>query len=447
MRPHKVEDFVNFSNLTLQFLLQTGQIIDGALPEQPLPVYARLPEYVLGAITACLNVTPVHQIPEPTELLRRFALIFSNKLYVRSSIIKSRIVSFFSSVAKDQRTRYLVVGLPRIIELMFPRLLEFYSSIQVTGTNDMNFDRFNYRFIASDLLIAWLSIPDLQVFFRSQAADPIYTKFVFYLVDDSLTLADKSLNELKTIANANREGQEGDTNENAQVVEELQNARTSLSHWVPAVDKAFQVMVVIATFAAQVFHEPVVLDGLTKLLLCYMDAFVNHSEYFSVENLRDVTFDPRALLTSLLRIANAVVDELVIIDRLVANEMFPAEPMLDALKAIAAREGIDSDVLRRFEGFSQVVKERKLVLEADKVDISDAPEEFLDRVTYELMKEPMRLPSGCIMDHEALQKMLLSRPVDPWTALPLTIEECVPDTELKQQIEEYLAQKRAQRNR
>jgi ubiquitin conjugation factor E4 B len=442
IRPHKVKDFAVFAHLTLQWLLHVGQIIDGELPEKALLTYARLPEYVLGAVMSCFTIVPIDQISEPTELLHNFALIFANKHYVRSPIVQARIVRFFSAVAKDGRTRYLVCGLPRVIELMFPRVLEFYASIQVTGTNATNIDRFQYRGIASDLLIAWLSIADLQTFFRNRVDDPIYSNFVYYLVDDSLTLADRSFTNLTRITAALRDGDDGPDG-----LAELQTARGDLGYLVQAVDKGFQLMRAIALFASNVFHECTVLDSLTKLLLCYMDAFVKHEEYFRAENFGDVAFDPKALLTSLLRIANTVAEDVKIVDRLVCNEMYPPEGLARPLHQLAEREGVDSDVVRRFEVFIQTVIERTAVAEAEKVDTSDAPDEFIDEITSELMQDPMKLPSGHFMDREAIKKMLLTRPIDPWTTIPFTIEECVPAVELKQKIEEYLAQKRAEGNK
>jgi ubiquitin conjugation factor E4 B len=442
IRTHKVEDFLSFAVFTLKFLVHTGRIIDGQLPEKSLLPFAHLPEYLLGGIATTLASHPLWQIPDPGDLIRYYALLFARESYLKSPDVKASMITFFSAIAKDSRTRHLICGLPRVIDLVLPRLLRFYSSVQVTGTNATNFDRFTYRMVSSDVLITWFSIPDLQLFFIAQSSDKIYIEFIYYLVSDSLTFADESINLLKTIYTAVHEAPAQDGAENAEALAEVNAARTNLGYWVKAIDKALHLILCIVAFAPSVFHESIVLDSLTGLILCWMNAFVHQRDYFSTRTLQSVDLNPDTLLTSLMRIASAVGEDPVIVNGLVDNEMFPPAPLSAQLLEVARTRGIDGDVVSRFEGFASIVRERTSAMEADKIDISDAPEEFLDPLTYVLMKDPVRLPSGNVMDRDCVQRMLLTRPLDPWTTKPLKIDECVPDAELKARIEQYVAAKR-----
>ncbi len=50
-----------------------------------------------------------------------------------------------------------------------------------------------------------------------------------------------------------------------------------------------------------------------------------------------------------------------------------------------------------------------------QVAYDDAPEEFLDAITCELMRDPVRLPSsGQCMDRATVVRHLLSNPTDPF---------------------------------
>lgn len=78
--------------------------------------------------------------------------------------------------------------------------------------------------------------------------------------------------------------------------------------------------------------------------------------------------------------------------------------------------------------------ETRLVEEIERT----APEEFLDPLTNEIMKDPVRLPSsGTIMDRVTIRKHLLNDKSDPYNRDPLLEEMLVPLPELKQRIEEY----------
>lgn len=49
------------------------------------------------------------------------------------------------------------------------------------------------------------------------------------------------------------------------------------------------------------------------------------------------------------------------------------------------------------------------------MEMADAPDEYLDPITYTIMQDPVRLPSGTVMDRPNVMRMLLSDPRDPTT--------------------------------
>jgi ubiquitin conjugation factor E4 B len=66
------------------------------------------------------------------------------------------------------------------------------------------------------------------------------------------------------------------------------------------------------------------------------------------------------------------------------------------------------------------------------------PDEFLDPLLYTLMEDPVVLPnSRQTIDRSTLRSHLLSDPHDPFNRMPLSIEDVVPNTELKQKIVEF----------
>ncbi|KAF5395601.1 hypothetical protein PHET_11932 [Paragonimus heterotremus] len=75
------------------------------------------------------------------------------------------------------------------------------------------------------------------------------------------------------------------------------------------------------------------------------------------------------------------------------------------------------------------------------------PEDFVDALTGELMKEPVRLPSGNCIDRSSLNRFWTERlvnyphdprPVDPFTMVPFDESSVECDESLKQAISDYL---------
>jgi len=87
------------------------------------------------------------------------------------------------------------------------------------------------------------------------------------------------------------------------------------------------------------------------------------------------------------------------------------------------------------------VEEKKATIEAEE-DLGDIPDEFLDPLMFTLMRDPVTLPtSHVVIDRATIKSHLLSDTKDPFNRAPLTFDDVVPNTELKQKIEAFLAER------
>ena len=60
------------------------------------------------------------------------------------------------------------------------------------------------------------------------------------------------------------------------------------------------------------------------------------------------------------------------------------------------------------------------------------------------MAEPVRLPSGMVMDRSVIVRHLLNSSIDPFNRQPLTLDMLEPLPELKRQIEEWKRERQAE---
>ena len=68
---------------------------------------------------------------------------------------------------------------------------------------------------------------------------------------------------------------------------------------------------------------------------------------------------------------------------------------------------------------------------------SEAPEEFVDPLTAELMKSPVKLPSGNVVDDSTIRQHLLNELSDPFSRQPLEPADLEPLPDLKKRIRAF----------
>ncbi|KAH0623396.1 hypothetical protein JD844_031669 [Phrynosoma platyrhinos] len=77
---------------------------------------------------------------------------------------------------------------------------------------------------------------------------------------------------------------------------------------------------------------------------------------------------------------------------------------------------------------------------------ADACDEFLDPIMSTLMMDPVLLPSSRVtVDRSTIARHLLSDQTDPFNRSPLTMDQIRPNTELKERIQQWLAERKKEK--
>jgi len=111
--------------------------------------------------------------------------------------------------------------------------------------------------------------------------------------------------------------------------------------------------------------------------------------------------------------------------------------------SIASKRVLKSDTeIEKLLLFVTKVEEMKATVEAEE-DLGEIPDEFLDPLMYTLMRDPVTLPSSrTVIDRATIKSHLLSDAKDPFNRAPLTLEEVIPNVELKARIVAFLAERK-----
>lgn len=74
--------------------------------------------------------------------------------------------------------------------------------------------------------------------------------------------------------------------------------------------------------------------------------------------------------------------------------------------------------------------------------LANPPDEFLDPILSILMRDPVMLPSSkVVVDRSTISRHLLSEQFDPFCRMPLTMDQVIPNVELKSKIDAWIKER------
>merc|ERR1712222_275616 len=105
---------------------------------------------------------------------------------------------------------------------------------------------------------------------------------------------------------------------------------------------------------------------------------------------------------------------------------------------ILKREGmIAPAMLNDFRTFVQELNQLASAQEAALANV-DIPDNYLDPIMSEIMEDPVLLPtSKTIMDRKVIERHIMSCDDDPFSRKQLSVNDLVPQTELRAQIHAF----------
>jgi len=112
------------------------------------------------------------------------------------------------------------------------------------------------------------------------------------------------------------------------------------------------------------------------------------------------------------------------------------------LKILRSHNLVESDEIEQFREVAIKIEDMRKQAEIEEAQLGGVPDEFNDALLCTLMSDPVRLPSGNIVDRKTIHRHLLNDKTDPFTRKPLDesmLESC---DELRIKIEKWMKSKR-----
>ncbi|XP_008567043.1 PREDICTED: ubiquitin conjugation factor E4 B isoform X2 [Galeopterus variegatus] len=454
---------LNFYGLLIQLLLR---VLDPAYPDITLPlnsdvpkVFAALPEFYVEDVAEFLffivQYSPqVLYEPCTQDIVMFLVVMLCNQNYIRNPYLVAKLVEvmFMTNPAVQPRTQKffeMIENHPLSTKLLVPSLMKFYTDVEHTGATSEFYDKFTIRYHISTIFKSlWQNIAHHGTFMEEFNSGKQFVRYINMLINDTTFLLDESLESLKRIHEVQEEMKNREQWE--QLPRDQQQARQSQLAQDERVSRSY---LALATETVDMFHiltkqvqKPFLRPELGPRLAAMLNFNLQQlcgpkCRDLKVENPEKYGFEPKKLLDQLTdiylqldcaRFAKAIADD----QRSYSKELF--EEVISKMR----KAGIKSTIaIEKFKLLAEKVEEIVAKNARAEIDYSDAPDEFRDPLMDTLMTDPVRLPSGTIMDRSIILRHLLNSPTDPFNRQTLTESMLQPVPELKEQIQAWMREK------
>ncbi|TFK28063.1 ubiquitin conjugation factor E4 [Coprinopsis marcescibilis] len=432
------------------------------LPKEVPMVFRTLPEYLVEDVVdymyfAVQNAPEKFELAGKNELLVFILTFLTSTWYIKNPFLKSKINdALFMGTWGYGRERNGVLGNllnthPMALKHLMSALTHFYIEVEQTGASSQFYDKFNARRnIAFVLKIIWNNPTHREALSVEAKNVDKFIRFINLMINDVTYLMDESLGELAQIHNIQQEMDDQVTwnSQSAEHRREREGTLRSLerhaSGYTTLGRSTVELLKVFTAETKQPFMMPEIVDRLAAMLDYNLAALAGPKcQDLVVREPEKLKFNPKALLSDILQVYLNLSDQQTFVEAVAGDGRSYSKELFERAADIAVRRAIrgESDI-QIFRAFIVKVEDARAVMEAEE-DLGEVPDEFLDPLMFTVMKDPVRLPSSnAIVDRATIKSHLLSDTKDPFNRAPLSIEDVVPEPELKAKINTFLVERR-----
>lgn len=429
-------------------LFQRWVNFNGVLPLQTTEILRLLPEHLINDITEFITLL-CEMSPETVNmldpgqvntLLNFFTIILATHQQVSNPYVKANVVQAISMMVTTKtgeiRSCLLHNDIARLYFL--PALVVFYVDIEFSGGAHQFYDKFRYRHLAAAIFNYLWSHEHYQHQTRAEQHGVYFSRFINMLINDTTWCLDEGLAKLTSIKKYE------DKLRTAQPTEEEVKNHDQESNYSKYVlqqaNESISMLEQVAQWNSSLFVNEEFGNRMGEFLNFFLDRLCGaNSLQVKVEDPKSYNFKPEELLADILKLYLHLGKHENFYDCVVRDKRsYKNETMRRGL-SICYRKPILSYVqVQELEAFVKKVKEINQKSEDFEMNLGEVPEEFCDPISCEMMRNPVKLPSGYIIDRSTIARHLLSDQNDPFTRAPLTLDMLEDDLELKARIEEWI---------
>jgi ubiquitin conjugation factor E4 B len=226
-------------------------------------------------------------------------------------------------------------------------------------------------------------------------------------------------------------------------LEELEGQTKSLTQLSKA---TLDLMNIFTKAVGEAFTMPEIVQRLADMVDYNLETLVGPKQKnLKVKDPLKYKFDPRGLLNQLVSVYLNLGGSQGFVEAIARDgRSYKPSNFASAARILSTRNLKNPAEIKALEKLAEnIALAKKLDDQADE-DLGDIPDEFTDPIMATLMEDPVVLPmSKQTVDRSTIRSHLLSDPTDPFNRQPMTIDDVISNTELKEKIEAWKAERRA----
>lgn len=443
----------------------------GALPAKAPPLFRSLPEHILenvGHILAHVlhhNASVLESFPASCfdDLITFMVAFLGADTYLTNPYLRAKYVEILAAlVPSDDPTGGCPTpgdAYPRLFatnELscrqLVPYLLRFYVDVEFSGTHSGFYEKWTSRHHMTRVLEHLWNTADYRKAFHTEARSETFVRFVNMIINDSTYCVDEALTglaEIHTIERRMASIEWARLSEEDRAIKQRaldQHARQARHHLQNA-DNVIGMILFLTSEIVEPFVRPELADRIAAMLNDWLSHLVGpRSQELKVDDPETYNFRPKELLAHVCRVYLHLSVSPAFAPAVAHDGRSYRPEVFSKAASIIERHGLASaDDVARFRSFATAV--RNAASQETSLDemLGEIPDEYLDPITQELMRDPVTLPSSKTRcDRSTITRHLLSDQTDPFNRSFLTLDmlESASDAQLRAEIAQFVSMRR-----
>lgn len=408
-----------------------------------------------------------------------FAIFLGSNDYVKNPYLRGKMVEALSSYMPheddmddahpwssrrmttpkaSQEIAAMVEAHPLVVDNLVHALVLLFVEIERTDRHNAFYEKFNTRYQIGEVMLYLWNHPGHKTAWKRVTEDDkkIYIRFINMMINDSQYLLQEALDSLPQVRDIEMQmanEQEWGSLPDSVREERTQNLESHRRHLLSDFGLAavyLKLMEITSEdkYIAERFFDVQVRDRQARILNFFLRYLTIPAERkrLKLKNPEKYGWKPRELISSLAlihanlyRAKKEEWAEAVAAD----TDYYGTNPdIFEHLVSILKTVGASPTVIADINALRVAAEEAVKTTTVDEENFEDVPEEFEDPLSYRIMRDPVKLPSGNILDRSTILQHLLTDTRDPFSREPMTEDDLVEETELKQKIAAWITEQK-----
>ncbi|XP_055912261.1 ubiquitin conjugation factor E4 A [Eupeodes corollae] len=435
-----------------------------------LPLAAYVPPYLKSIPETILENTVVYfnfnrrffsSTERPHSFFKMVLAFMGSAQRVKNPHLRAKLAEGLESLLpKENENRSaadLFTSHPDRLQII-PNLLEVFVSIEMTGQSVQFEQKFNYRRPMYAIMEFLWTLEEQRQCFKDLAIEaeknmeatepPLFLRFINLLINDAIFLLDESLSNMQQIRQQQAAQEKGEwealpANEREQNVSNLELLRMLAKIYNTVGRDTINILKLITTEIKVIFSHKSMVDRIASMLNYFLLNLVGPNKgKFKVKDKNELKFDPAHTVMEICRIYINLSDCDSFCLAVSQDGRSYSSSLFEYAETVLIRI-CGGQLIGEMEEFAIKVKNIEQKYKADQEALTNVPDEYLDPIMSSIMTDPVILPSSKVtVDRSTIARHILSDQTDPFNRSPLTMDQVMPNLELKAEIEKWIEQKR-----